>query len=90
MGLLKRLVVAIEKIAAREPNDEKAFMDDFGKTLKEAMKYQAYIHIQAKRDSARDQYDELLAKKKLGHDLTEQEQRGLEIGNELFLDKGAE
>jgi hypothetical protein len=87
MGLLKRLVVAIEKIA-----DKKDDYTEFGKLLNNAMRVQGEqgmkIRMMERKENMRDRYHWLKSKQAQGKQMEDSELHEIEIGSKMFESDG--
>lgn len=83
MGLLKRLVVAIEKIA-----DRKDDYSELGRIFNNAMRIQGENSMRLQQENRRanmfDRYLWLQSKQKQGKPMEDSELHEIEIGNEMF------
>lgn len=87
MGLLKRLVVAIEKIA-----DRKDDYSELGRLLNNAMRVQAdgqmKLRMMERKENMRNRFNWLLAKQKQGKPMEDSELHEIEIGKKMFESNG--
>jgi hypothetical protein len=87
MGLLKRLVVAIEKIADRGDD-----YSELGRLLNNAMLVQSDIQMKLRmmerKENMRDRYHWLKSKQKQGKQMEDSELYEIEIGKEMFESDG--
>lgn len=79
MGLLKRLVLAIEKIANKK--EDYAALERF---LDSVIEKQAFYHHKARMEEMRVRYLELKSREKLNISLKESEKEEIKIWEEMF------
>ena len=85
MGLLKRLVIAIEKIADKK-DDYTELNKTISNILREQRKTSIILQQENRRSNVYDRYMWLKSKEKQGKPLEDSELHEIEIGNEMFPD----